>query len=150
MDSLSASHRSWNMSRIRAKGTTPEKTVRSALFKAGLRFRINVRDLPGKPDIVLKRYGVAVFVHGCFWHRHPGCKFAYTPKSHVEVWEAKFRRNVERDREVEVQLRRAGWRCLVIWECEVSDASRLQALITAIRGNYGFREDRSPAPEARC
>ena len=146
MDRISPRHRSWNMSRIRATGTSPEKTVRSALFKGGLRFRINVRDLPGKPDIVLKRYRVVVFVHGCFWHRHLGCKFAYTPKSHSEFWETKFRRNVERDREVEAQLRQAGWRYLVIWECEVSDDSRLQALITEIRSNEGINGGKSSEP----
>ena len=120
--------------------------MRSVLFKAGLRFRINVRDLPGKPDIVLKKYRAAVFVHGCFWHRHLGCKFAYTPKSHNEFWETKFRQNVERDGEVEAQLRQAGWRYLVIWECEVSDDSRLQALITEIRSNEWINGGKSPEP----
>jgi len=146
MDRISPHHRSWNMSRIRSKNTAPEKTVRSVLFKAGLRFRINVRDLPGKPDIVLKKYRAAVFVHGCFWHRHLGCKFAYTPKSHNEFWETKFRQNVERDGEVEAQLRQAGWRYLVIWECEVSDDSRLQALITEIRSNEWINGGKSPEP----
>lgn len=137
MDIVSESQRSWNMSRIRARDTQPERTVRSALFKAGLRYRVDVHDLPGKPDIVLKRYRTVVFVHGCFWHRHPGCKLAYTPKSRNDFWEAKFERNVERDREVETQLRQAGWRYLVIWECEVRDDSQLQALIREIKSSEG-------------
>lgn len=137
MDIVSESQRSWNMSRIRARDTQPERTVRSALFKAGLRYRVDVHDLPGKPDIVLKRYRTVVFVHGCFWHRHPGCKLAYTPKSRNDFWEAKFERNVERDREVETQLRQAGWRYLVIWECEVRDDSQLQALIREIKNSEG-------------
>jgi len=137
VDIVSESQRSWNMSRIRARDTQPERTVRSALFKAGLRYRVDVHDLPGKPDIVLKRYRTVVFVHGCFWHRHPGCKLAYTPKSRNDFWEAKFERNVERDREVETQLRQAGWRYLVIWECEVRDDSQLQALIREIKSSEG-------------
>lgn len=137
MDIVSESQRSWNMSRIRARDTQPERTVRSALFKAGLRYRVDVHDLPGKPDIVLKRYRTVVFVHGCFWHRHPGCKLAYTPKSRNDFWEAKFEHNVERDREVETQLRQAGWRYLVIWECEVRDDSQLQALIREIKSSEG-------------
>ena len=113
------------MSRIRATGTSPEKTVRSALFKARLRFRINVRDLPGKPDIVLKRYRVVVFVHGCFWHRHPKCKYAYTPKSRIEFWEKKFAENIVRFKIVKKELEKLKWNVVVIWECEIKSNADL-------------------------
>lgn len=133
MDSLSAQKRSWNMSRIRGRNTAPEKTVRSALFKAGLRYRINVPDLPGKPDIVLKKYSIVVFVHGCFWHRHPGCRLAYMPKTHVRFWQTKFDHNVERDVQVMNQLELLGWRCLTIWECETGNPERLSELVQSIK-----------------
>lgn len=132
MDSLSREHRSWNMSRIRGKDTQPELQVRSALHRLGYRFRLNRHDLPGKPDIVLPRYQTVIFVHGCFWHRHPGCRFAYTPKSRVEFWQAKFQRNVERHREVEEELTALGWRVLVIWECETSSDTGLCDRLTEL------------------
>jgi DNA mismatch endonuclease (patch repair protein) len=132
LDSLSREHRSWNMSRIRGKDTRPELRVRSALHRLGYRFRLNRRDLPGKPDIVLPRYQTVIFVHGCFWHRHPGCRFAYTPKSRVEFWQAKFQRNVERHREVEEELTTLGWRVLVIWECETDSATGLLDRLTEL------------------
>jgi DNA mismatch endonuclease (patch repair protein) len=132
MDTVSDVRRSQNMSRIRGKDTTAERAVRSALFKAGLRYRINVRALLGKPDIVLKKYSVAVFVNGCFWHRHPGCQLAYTPKTHVQFWETKFDRNVERDAQVTSQLGLLGWRCMTIWECETGNPVRLAELVQAI------------------
>jgi len=119
MDSLTRSHRSWNMSRIRGKDTTPELLVRSALHRMGYRFRLHKKDLPGRPDIVLSRYKTVVFVHGCFWHRHPGCAQAYTPKSRVSFWQSKFRQNVKRDVAVKAELHRQGWNVVVIWECEV-------------------------------
>lgn len=122
---MSREHRSWNMSRIRGKDTRPELRVRSALHRLGYRFRLNRRDLPGKPDIVLPRHQTVIFVHGCFWHRHPGCRFAYTPKSRVEFWQTKFQRNVERHREVEEELQTLGWRVLVVWECETEVDDRL-------------------------
>lgn len=120
------------MSRIRGKDTRPELRVRSALHRLGYRFRLNRRDLPGKPDIVLPRYQTVIFVHGCFWHRHPGCRFAYTPKSRVEFWQAKFERNVERHREVEEELTTLGWRVLVIWECETDSATGLLDRLTEL------------------
>lgn len=121
-DTLSRSRRSWNMGRIRSRNTKPEQAVRSLLHRAGFRFTVNGplnRSLPGKPDLVLPRFRVAVFVHGCFWHRHEGCKYAYVPKSRVEFWEEKFRKNVERDREVIRLLHEAGWQPFAIWECEL-------------------------------
>src|SRR5208282_4316998 len=100
MDSLSPERRSWNMSRIRAKDTRPERLVRSLLHNLGYRFRLNRKDVPGRPDIVLPKYRAAIYVHGCFWHRHEGCALAYTPKSNLEFWNKKFARNKERDAEV--------------------------------------------------
>ena len=113
------------MSRIRGRDTGPERIVRSMLHCMGYRFRLNRADLPGKPDIVLPKYGTVVFVHGCFWHRHRGCRYAYTPKSRVTFWQRKFRRNIERDREVRRKLRALGWWVLVVWECELSKPERL-------------------------
>jgi len=129
MDRLTAEHRSWNMSRIRGRDTSPEIRVRSVLHRMGYRFRLHRRDLPGRPDIVLPRYQTAIFVHGCFWHRHPDCRFAYTPKSRVAFWTEKFRRNIERHSEVEQQLRELDWRVLVIWECETRSPDLLRNLL---------------------
>ena len=126
MDQLTKQHRSWNMSRIRGKDTKPEMRVRSLLHRMGFRFRLHRKDLPGKPDIVLPAYETVIFVHGCFWHRHPGCRFAYTPKSRVDFWQTKFRRNVERHQEVEAELEELGWRVVVIWECETASQEQLQ------------------------
>jgi DNA mismatch endonuclease, patch repair protein len=111
--------RSFNMSRIRGKDTIPEKTVRSLLRAEGIRFRSNVQNLPGKPDIVLPAYQTAVFVHGCFWHRHRNCRFTTTPKSNSEFWQAKFARTVVRDRARTRVLRKMGWKVIVVWECTV-------------------------------
>lgn len=119
MDRLSKKERSWNMSRIRSKDTTPERTVRSILHRLGYRFRLHSRSLPGHPDLVLPRYQTVVFVHGCFWHRHPKCQFAYTPKSRTEFWTAKFLGNIQRDRKVRRELRAMGWHVIIVWECEL-------------------------------
>ena len=107
------------MSRIRGRDTTPERLVRSHLHRAGLRFRLHVR-LPGKPDIVLPRWSAVVLVHGCFWHRHTGCRYAYTPKSNRSFWMRKFEANVIRDHTVRRQLRTMGWRVITVWECQLS------------------------------
>ncbi len=135
MDSLTKERRSWNMGRIRSKDTTPELRVRSVLHRLRFRFRLHARDLPGKPDIVLPRWKHIVFVHGCFWHRHPGCRFAYTPKSRVEFWTGKFAGNVDRDRIAQRELKRLGWKVTTIWECETDDPETLAAkLERCIRG----------------
>ena len=126
MDRISESHRSWNMSRIRGRDTGPEKTVRSVLHRLGLRFRLQRKDLPGRPDIVLPRYRTVVLVHGCFWHRHTGCRFSYTPKSNQHFWAEKFAGTVRRDKLNAGRLRRAGWKVIVIWECQVRDVERLR------------------------
>ena len=119
MDTLSSEKRSWNMSRIRGANTKPEFAVRSMLHRMGYRFRIANRTLPGKPDIVLPKYSAVIFVHGCFWHRHQGCKYAYTPKSRSDFWGQKFEGNVMRDKNNLSLLRKAGWLPIVVWECEI-------------------------------
>jgi DNA mismatch endonuclease (patch repair protein) len=123
-DRLSRERRSWNMSRIRGKNTVPEKQVRSSLHRAGYRFRLHPKQLPGRPDVVLPKYRTVVFVHGCFWHRHKGCRYAYTPKSRVAFWNAKFESNVERDRRNSRELRRLGWKVVTVWECEAGHPDR--------------------------
>jgi DNA mismatch endonuclease, patch repair protein len=130
MDRISAERRSWNMSRIKSENTSPEKSVHSALHRIGLRFRLHQRKLKGRPDIVLPRYHTVIFVHGCFWHRHPGCRFAYTPKTRVAFWQKKFDDNVARDRHTCRDLRKSGWRVLVIWECQTTKAADLETLIS--------------------
>jgi len=119
MDRLTKEKRSWNMSMVRSANTKPEKQLRALLHAAGYRFRIHVRKLPGSPDIVLPKYKTAIFVHGCFWHRHDGCKYAYKPKSRLDFWEEKFKATVERDLKKSDELRSAGWRVIVVWECEL-------------------------------
>ncbi len=134
-DTISKERRSWNMSRIRGKDTGPERAVRSLLHRMGYRFRLHRNDLPGKPDIVLPKYRTAIFVHGCFWHRHPRCRYAYTPKTRVKFWKNKFAENVARDRRAMRALRRLGWRVIVIWECEVSTGESLaKRLVSTLRG----------------
>ena len=118
-DGLSPEKRSWNMSRIKGKNTSIEVKVRKCLFSQGFRYRINVTKLPGKPDIVLPKYNAVVFVNGCFWHRHTGCKDAYMPKSRVEFWQKIFERNVQNDTVQREKLMEAGWRVFTVWECEV-------------------------------
>ena len=125
VDLLTPEERSERMSRIRSKDTVPEKQLRRALHRRGLRFRLNVGTLPGRPDIVLPRFKTAVFVHGCFWHRHEGCKVASTPKSNTAFWTEKFGRNVERDRRNAALLRRLGWKVRVVWECQVNSERKI-------------------------
>lgn len=108
------------MSGIRGRDTKPELLVRKYLHAVGLRYRLAPRDLPGKPDIVLPKYRTVVFVHGCFWHRHTGCKYTATPATNRAFWRRKFRENVERDTRIRSRLRGNGWRVLVVWECEAN------------------------------
>lgn len=107
------------MSRIKGKDTVIEMTVRKELFRLGFRFRKNVKDLPGKPDIVLPKYKTAIFIHGCFWHRHKDCKNATTPKTRTDFWIGKFQKNVENDLKHYEELSNAGWRVYVMWECDI-------------------------------
>ena len=110
------------MSNIRRKDTSPERIVRSFLHGEGFRFRLHVRGLRGNPDLVLRKHNAVIFVHGCFWHRHAGCRLAYNPKSRIDFWNEKFRQNVERDELVQSELRQAGWRIATVWECGLRSA----------------------------
>ena len=113
--------RSRNMSAIKSKNTKPEIKVRKVLHSMGYRFRLHSKDLPGSPDIVLPKYKTVIFVHGCFWHRHKNCKYASTPKTRQEFWEAKFRENINRDKLNQENLSSKGWKIIVVWECEIND-----------------------------
>ncbi|MGH2506017.1 MAG: very short patch repair endonuclease [Ktedonobacteraceae bacterium] len=113
--------RSRMMSGIRGKDTKPEVAVRSYLHKKGFRFRLHRKDLPGKPDIILPKYKIVIFVHGCFWHRHKNCEYAYMPKSNLLFWNKKFSENVARDKRSIKALKHAGWDVLVLWECEIGN-----------------------------
>lgn len=131
-DVVDSKTRSRMMSGIRGRDTKPELVVRKFLHSRGLRYRIAPKNLPGKPDIVLPRYRVAVFINGCFWHRHEGCRYAATPTTRADFWQKKFDANVARDKRAYEQLANLGWRVIVIWECELN-TERLQALEADIR-----------------
>lgn len=120
------------MARIRARDTAPEKHLRKLLHHEGFRFRLHSRTLPGRPDIVLARHNAAIFVHGCFWHRHPGCASAYEPKSRTEFWTRKFEENVERDKRQIGALRDAGWRIGIVWECGLRRPEAREATAAAV------------------
>ena len=120
------------MSRIKNRDTKPEIMVRSVLHRKGYRFRLHRKDLPGNPDIVLPRYNTIIFVHGCFWHRHIGCKFAYNPKSRIEFWQAKFENNVRRDAQAQERLTDLGWNVHTIWECQTKKIELLEKNIDAL------------------
>jgi DNA mismatch endonuclease (patch repair protein) len=129
--------RSFNMSRIRGRDTKPEKLLRSLLHRRGFRFRTNVASLPGKPDIVLPKHRAVVLVHGCYWHRHEGCRFATTPATNAPFWIEKFAGTVARDPQAAEALQENGWRVFVAWECELrreaeATANRLSGEIWAI------------------
>lgn len=111
--------RSLNMSKIRSRDTKPEKTLRSALFKKGFRFRLHPKKLSGRPDIVLPKYNIAIFVHGCFWHQHENCKYRFVPKTRQDYWIPKLLANVARDKKNIHDLTSKGWRVFVVWECEI-------------------------------
>jgi len=136
MDVVDAATRSRMMSGIRSKDTKPEMTVRKYLHSQGFRYRLHARKLPGSPDLVLPKYKVAIFVHGCFWHRHQGCRYATTPASNAEKWKLKFDTNTERDARKANMLRDAGWRVITVWECELKQTpeERLGRLVREIHG----------------
>ena len=119
MDIKSPEERSRNMAAIRSKDTRPEIYFRKLLFAQGYRYSLNSKKIPGHPDIYLRKYNTAIFIHGCFWHRHSGCKYAYMPKSRVEFWQKKFEANVKRDYIVRMELQDKGIKCLIVWECTV-------------------------------
>lgn len=134
MDIVTRERRSEMMANIRATNTSPERRVRSALHKAGFRFRRNSGNvLIGKPDIVLRRISTVIFVHGCFWHHHAGCKYAYIPKTRRDFWTDKFRKNAMRDRKVARKLASDGWNVITIWECQTRDSRDLSRRVTTIR-----------------
>lgn len=120
------------MARIRGRDTAPELTVRRFLHRRGLRYRLHARDLPGRPDIVLPRYRSVVMVHGCFWHQHPGCRFATKPATRADFWASKLRSNVRRDSEQAERLQLLGWRVHVAWECHLAEPD-LEELLATIR-----------------
>lgn len=120
------------MSRIRSGDTKPEIALRKALHRSGLRYRVGVAALPGKPDIVLSKYKTVVFVHGCFWHHHENCRDGKIPTSNVDYWTLKFARNMERDRQAADQLRAAGWEVIIVWECELRGKGKLEATAASI------------------
>lgn len=135
-DRLSPEARSRNMAKVRSHDTKPEKLVRSLLHRAGFRFRKNAKELPGCPDVVLPRYRTVIFVHGCFWHRHDCPKGRSVPANRRDFWVSKLERNAERDKENQQQLRDAGWRVLVVWECELKQDAEMafERLADQIRG----------------
>ena len=132
-DVVDSQTRSRMMASIRGRDTKPELIVRRFLHREGLRFRLHGRDLPGRPDIVLPRRRSIVFVHGCFWHRHSGCRFAATPETRRQFWKNKLAANVVRDARNLKLLATSGWRVFVVWECEVESSARLRRLVRAIR-----------------
>ena len=136
-DTLSQTQRSCNMSHIRGKNTKPEILVRRGLHARGFRFRLHNKKLPGSPDVVLPKYGVAIMVNGCFWHGHKGCRYATKPKANVEFWETKIARNQHRDEVTNAHLEGLGWHVITVWECELGGkseaASKLDALAEEIR-----------------
>ena len=146
MDVLSHSQRHKNMSAIRSKNTKPELLVRHYLWSRGFRYRLNNPRLPGHPDLVLRKYRTCIFINGCFWHGHEGCKYFKMPKTNTDFWQKKITRNKERDREEQQQLARMGWHCIIIWECELKNDKREQTReALAFTLNHIFLQDHSIA-----
>ncbi len=135
-DSITPEHRSWNMGQIRGKDTKIEIKVRKYLFSKGFRFRKNDKRYPGKPDVVLPKYHTVIFVNGCFWHQHKGCKNATIPKTRTEFWINKLSKNVENDVRNEQLLKESGWSVITVWECELEEnfEGRMDRLIREIKG----------------
>ena len=121
MDHLSKEERSLNMSKIRSKDTLPEIRLRKALWRLGYRYRLYYKTLPGKPDIVIPKYGIVIFVHGCFWHRHKNCIEASRPKTNSEYWELKIVKNIERDKKHQKEIKKMGYKVIIIWECTIKN-----------------------------
>ena len=136
MDVHDQKTRSYNMSRVKGKDTKPEEIVRKYLFSQGFRYRKNDKRLPGKPDIVLPKYKTVIFVNGCFWHKHEGCKYFVWPKSNSEFWKEKIESNIVRDKKQYEELKNAGWHVIIVWECELKKKQRmdtLERLVTEIQ-----------------
>lgn len=140
MDVHSQEVRSYNMSRIRGKDTKPEIAVRKYLFSQGFRYRKNVKKMPGAPDIVLPKYKTCIFVNGCFWHKHNGCRYFVWPKSNTEFWREKIEKNVARDQKNYALLKSEGWNIIVVWECEIKHdfENKMIELTESIKNNALF------------
>ena len=134
MDRISPEQRSQNMAQVKSKNTKPEMLVRSLLHRMGYRFRLHIKTLPGHPDVVLPRYKAVIFVHGCFWHGHEGCKRATMPATRTEFWRKKIDGNQSRDRRNLTALEELGYRCLVIWRCEMKDIEALKMRLSEFLG----------------
>jgi DNA mismatch endonuclease, patch repair protein len=132
--------RSAIMRAVKQKNTGPEMAVRKLLYSMGFRYRLHRRNLPGSPDIVLAKRKIVVFVHGCFWHRHPGCKRASYPKANEDYWEPKFASNVQRDKSKERQLEELGWRVVTIWECQTQEPENLRLMLAQLLGASSERD----------
>ncbi len=130
MDKISRKQRSKNMAAVRGKNTSPELRVRRMLHSMGYRFRLHRKNLPGKPDIVLPKYRLCIFVNGCFWHQHPGCKRATIPETRKEIWKKKFCQNKKRDELSLIELSKLGWQVCTIWECETKNPDTLAMIIS--------------------
>ncbi len=128
--------RSEVMRSVKGVDTGPERLVRSSLHRMGYRFRLHRSDLPGRPDIVLPKHKIVIFVHGCFWHGHPGCKHSARPRSHTDFWTRKLDRNIQRDKANIRALRRTGWRVLVIWECQIQAKREIDEIIRELMAPY--------------
>jgi DNA mismatch endonuclease (patch repair protein) len=133
-DIVDPATRSRMMAGIRNRDTAPERLVRQELYRLGIRYRLHNGKLPGRPDIVISRLRTVIFVHGCYWHRHPGCRLAYTPKSNVEFWLAKLEGNAARDARNQDRLTELGWRVIVIWECETRERVVLRERLAKLLG----------------
>ena len=134
MDRISPQRRSWNMGRIHSADTKPEMVVRSFLHRNGFRFRLHIKSLPGTPDIVLPKYKTVIEVRGCYWHRHDGCKKTTTPSTNTEFWQKKFAENIARDKRVEDELQKLGWRVIILWECELNNKNKLDDIVMQLHG----------------
>ena len=145
-DIVDSQRRSELMANIRGRDTAPELAVRRIAHRMGLRFRLHRNDLPGRPDLVFPKHRVAVFVHGCFWHRHEGCRHASTPKSRTAFWTEKFAANVVRDARQEAALKTLGWRVLVIWQCETRDEAAVERRLSASIDLGGVADGQQSAP----
>lgn len=143
MDNLTKEQRHHNMAAIHGKDTKPEILVRKFLFSRGFRYRLNHPRLPGHPDLVLRKYRTVIFVNGCFWHGHEGCKYFRLPKTNIDFWKNKIEQNKERDKKEQCQLAAMGWHCITVWECQLKPKVRNQTLESlAYTLNHIYLEDR--------
>lgn len=148
-DHISPSHRSWNMSRISSKDTKPEMIVRKLLCESGIRgYRLHWKKVPGNPDICFPGRKIAIFIHGCFWHRHGNCKDATMPKSNTDFWQNKFEANVKRDERVGGELKALGWKVVTIWECQVKKEDVLKKIIDKEFGSILLNDETAAAEKS--